>query len=83
MNTPKLLNETLPTGGRRWIDMKDSPLSRVATYEAIRLGWFDSVVVQFPGSKRKRRFIDASSINRYFESLMAEQQATKAEEQSD
>jgi hypothetical protein len=76
MNTPKLLNESLSTGSRRWIDMKDSPLSRVATYEAIRLGWFDSVVVTFPGSKRKRRFLDAASINRYFESLMEEQKQT-------
>jgi hypothetical protein len=78
MNTPKLLNENLPTGGRRWIDMKDSPLSRVATYEAIRLGWFDSVVVTFPGSRRKRRFLDALSINRYFESLMEEQKQTRS-----
>jgi hypothetical protein len=75
---PKLLDESLPSGGRRWIDIEDSPFSRAATYKAIHLGWFDSVVVQFPGSKRKRRFIDALSINRYFESLMAEQkQATK------
>lgn len=79
MNTPRLIDETLTTGGRRWIDIEDSPLSRASTYEAIRLGWFDSVVVQFPGSKRKRRFLDALSINRYFEELLAAQKAAKNE----
>ena len=67
---PKLLNDVSPAGQRRWIPIKDSPLSRAATYEAIALGWWDSIVVQFPGSKRKRRFIDAFSIDRHFERLM-------------
>jgi hypothetical protein len=79
MNKPMLLNEALPMGGRRWIDVKDSPLSRAATYEAIRLGWFDSVIVTFPGSRRKRRFLDAASIDRHFESLLAEQKQAKAD----
>jgi hypothetical protein len=70
---PKLLDESLSSGGRRWIDVGDSPFSRAATYKAIKLGLFDSVIVQFPGSKRRRRFIDALSINRYFEKLMKEQ----------
>jgi hypothetical protein len=72
-----LLAERTPTGASRWVAVEDMPLSRAAVYQALKLGWFDSVVVQFPGSKRKRRFIDALSIDRYFESLMAEQKAEK------
>jgi hypothetical protein len=74
MKIPKLLLEVSPSG-QRWIDVKDSPLSRSATYRALAAGWFDSVVIQFPGSQRKRRFIDRLSIDRYFERLMCEQQA--------
>ncbi len=44
----------------------------------IKLGLWDSVVVQFPGSRRKRRFIDALSIDRHFERLMNEQKAEAA-----
>jgi len=73
LSFPKLLNEIAPTGGRRWIAIKDSPLSRAATYKAISMGLWDSVIVQFPNSKRKRRFIDVLSIDRHFEQLMAEQ----------
>jgi hypothetical protein len=69
----KDLSEVSLTGQRRWIPIKDSPLSRAATYEAIALGWWDSIIVQFPGSKRKRRFIDALSIDRHFEKLMLAQ----------
>jgi hypothetical protein len=72
-----LLAEQTPSGGRRWISVEESPLSRAATYKAISLGLWDSVVLQFPGSKRKRRFIDAMSIDRHFEQLMAEQKAEK------
>jgi hypothetical protein len=73
-----LPNEVSPVGQRRWIPIKDSPLSRAATYEAIALGWWDSSIVQFPGSKMKRRFIDALSIDRHFENLLvAQQQAAK------
>jgi hypothetical protein len=32
--------------------------------------------MQFPGSKRERRFIDSESIDRYFEKLMLEQKGT-------
>ncbi len=74
---PKLLGEVTPTGGRRWIPVEESPLSRAATYKALSLGFWDSVILQFPGSKRTRRFIDALSIDRHFEKLMAEQKATK------
>jgi hypothetical protein len=81
MNQQSYLNgiaaERTPSGGLRWIDLGGSPLSRAATYKAIKLGLFDSVVVQFPGSRRKRRFLDRLSIDRYFEQLMAEQKATK------
>lgn len=77
MKRSTLLAEYLPSGELRWLDIKHSPLGRTATYKAIQLGWFDSVVVQFPGSKRKRRFLDVSSINRYFESLMEEQKKAR------
>jgi len=72
-----LLTERTPSGGRRWIDVKEMPLSRAATYKGLELGWFDSVVVVFPGSRRRRRFIDSLSVDRYFEKLMAEQKADK------
>ena len=74
--------ETTPSGGLRWLGVEASPLSRAATYKAIKLGYFDSVVVQFPGSKRKRRFIDSLSIDRYFEALMAEQKAAKQQKEA-
>ncbi len=77
LSFPKLLNEVAPTGARRWIPVEDSPVSRASTYRALKLGLWDSVVLQFPGSKRKRRFIDSMSIDRYFEQLMAEQKASK------
>jgi hypothetical protein len=48
----------------------------MATYRAIALGWFDSVVIKFPGSNRERRFIDSESIDRHFEKLMAEQKGS-------
>jgi hypothetical protein len=79
---PKILGEATPTGGRRWIPVEESPLSRAATYKALSLGFWDSVVLQFPGSKRKRRFIDALSIDRHFESLMAAQKAEKVANQT-
>jgi hypothetical protein len=76
---PQILSEATPTGGRRWIPVEQSPLSRAATYKALKLGFWDSVLLQFPGSKRKRRFLDAMSIDRHFEKLMAEQKAEKQE----
>jgi hypothetical protein len=79
---PKILVETTPSGGRRWIDVGESPFSRAATYKALELGLFEPVVIQFPGSKRKRRFLDSLSIDRYFESLMAEQKVTRQQEEA-
>jgi len=78
---PNLLHEVTPSGNRRWLDCHETPLSRTSTYQMLRLGLWDSVVLQLPGSRRKRRFIDSLSIDRYFEKLMAEQkQASKAKE---
>src|ERR1700722_12099810 len=74
LHRPDLTNERTATGKSRWIPISESPLSRASTYEAIRLGWWTSVVVRFPGSRRERRFIDAESIDRHFERLMLEQQ---------
>ena len=76
--TPDLLNERTATGKRRWLPIKESPLSRAATYEAIKLGWWTSVVVRFPGSRRERRFLDSESIDRHFEKLMSEQKGDHA-----
>jgi hypothetical protein len=78
-----LLSERLPSGAKRWLDVEEMPLSRAAVYQALKLGWFDSVVVQFPGSQRKRRFIDALSVDRYFERLMAEQKKAKVTEKEE
>jgi len=74
--TPDLLNERTATGKQRWLAIKESPFSRAATYEAIRLGWFESVVLKFPGSKRERRFIDSESIDRHFRKLLEEQKGS-------
>jgi hypothetical protein len=71
---PDLTNERTATGKTRWIPISESPLSRAATYKALELGWWTSVVMRFPGSKRERRFIDSESIDRYFQKLMLEQQ---------
>jgi hypothetical protein len=78
MKRSTLLAESLPSGELRWLPIKHSPFSRATTYKAIELGWFDSVVVQFPGSKRKRRFLDVLSINRHFEKLMEEQKQARS-----
>jgi hypothetical protein len=77
MKNPNLLREALPSGERRWIDVKDMPIARSTTYRALREGWFDSVTIQFPGSRRKRRFIDRLSVDRWLERLMAEQKLAK------
>jgi hypothetical protein len=69
----ELTNERTATGKRRWIPISESPLSRAATYQAIKLGWWTSVVMRFPGSKRERRFIDSESIDRHMEKLISEQ----------
>lgn len=82
LSYPKILGEVTPTGGRRWIPVEASPVSRAATYKALKLGWWDSVILQFPGSKRTRRFIDALSIDRHFEQLMAEQKAAKESQEA-
>jgi hypothetical protein len=76
--SPKLLLEALPSGERRWIDVKDMPIARSTTYRALAAGWFDSVTIQFPGSRRKRRFIDRLSVDRWLEGLMNEQKAEAA-----
>jgi hypothetical protein len=77
---PAFLTDRCATGALRWIPVTQSPLARTATYEALKLGWWDSVLVRFPNSKRARRFIDALSIDRHFERLMAEQKAAEAKD---
>jgi hypothetical protein len=75
---PELLLEVSRSGQPRWIDVKDLPIARSTTYRALAEGWFDSVVIQFPGSRRKRRLIDRLSFDRWLERLMAEQKAEAA-----
>jgi hypothetical protein len=71
---PNLTNERTATGRKRWLPISESPLSRAATYKMIKLGWWTSVVLKFPGSNRERRFIDSDSIDRHFEKLLREQE---------
>ena len=68
-----ITKERTAAGRKRWIDVAESPLGRAATYQALKLGWWDSVLVKFPGSGRSRRFIDSESIDRHLAKLMLEQ----------
>jgi hypothetical protein len=66
-------------GGRpRWLSIDDSPFSRAYTYRLLNSGLVASVVVTLPGSRRSRRLIDGDSLDRFLETLMAEQQVAKA-----
>jgi hypothetical protein len=66
-------------GGRgRWLSIEDSPFSQAYTYRLLNAGLVASVVVTLPGSRRSRRLIDGDSLDRFLETLMAEQQVAKA-----
>jgi hypothetical protein len=78
----ELLRERGKTGRPRWIPVTESPFSREFTYRLIRQGLIGSVSVTLPGSKQGRRLLDSDSLDRFLESLMAEQQATKKSQEA-
>jgi hypothetical protein len=57
----------------RWLDVDDVPLGRAVVYKMIRSGQLQSVLVNWPGSKRGRRLIDGDSLDAYLEELAAKQ----------
>jgi len=64
----------------RWGDVEDVPFGRTRTYQLIKSGIIDSVLIKEPGKGRGRRLIDLDSLDRYLERLMAEQKAEKQAE---
>jgi hypothetical protein len=74
-----VLRERAKTGRPRWILVEECPFSRAYVYDLINRGLIGSVAVSFPGSRRKRRLIDADSLDRFLEGLMNEQKSAKAE----
>jgi hypothetical protein len=78
-----VLRERSKTGRPRWISVEECPFSRAYVYDLINRGLIGSVAVKLPGSQRVRRLIDADSLDRFLESLMAEQIAAKAAEKEE
>jgi hypothetical protein len=74
-----VLRERAKTGRPRWISVEECPFSRAYVYDLINRGLIGSVAVSLPGSRRKRRLIDADSLDRFLENLMTEQKSAKAE----
>jgi hypothetical protein len=73
MISKSMLNERGRAGRMRWIDVDDVPLGRAVVYKMIRSGQLQSVLVNWPGSKRGRRLIDGDSLDAYLEELSAKQ----------
>ena len=73
MISKKMLNERGRAGRMRWLDVDDVPLGRAVVYKMIRSGQLQSVLVNWPGSKRGRRLIDGDSLDSYLEDLAAKQ----------
>jgi hypothetical protein len=76
--TTDLFRETGRSGRGRWLSITDSPFSRAYTYKLLTTGLVASVVVTLPGSRRSRRLIDGDSLDRFLESLMAEQKQARS-----
>jgi len=70
-----VLRERARSGRPRWISVEECPFSRAYVYDLINRGLIGSVAVCLPGSRRKRRLIDADSLDRFLERLMSEQQS--------
>jgi hypothetical protein len=75
-----VLRERSKAGRPRWLSVEECPFSRVYTYDLINRGFIASVAVKLPGSNRVRRLIDADSLDRFLEGLMADQMAAKTSE---
>ncbi len=61
-----------------WLRMSELPIGGTLARTLIAGGYFDSIVVASPGSKRGVRLVSQESLDRYFRSLLPQRQEAGA-----